>query len=420
EIPPSGSAHFPGSTSSLCHTPQDLRFYGDPSSNQSGQAEPARSKGFLPKPLDAAPAAPGRWPGKAGLLVQLEHCEKCLRRDLHASQGAHLFLALLLLFQQLLLAADVAAVALGQHILPHSLDGLPGDDPAANGRLDRHLEQLPGDVLLQLLAQPAGPGIRLVSVGDEAQGIHRIAVEFHVHLHQLAGPVAGELIIQRGVALGVGLQRIEEVVDDLVQRHLVVELHQIGVQVLHVLELPPPVLAHGHDVAHELVGSDDVHLDIGLLRVLDHRRVRVVVGIVHRDHGTVGLVHVVDDGGQGGHQIQVELPLQPLLDHLHVEHAQKAAPEAEAQGYGALRLKAQRGVVQLELFQRVPQVRILGAVLRVDTAVDHGLHGPVAGQGLGRGAGGICDGVAHTGVLHVLDGGGEVAHLAGPEAVAGL
>ncbi|CAN3974124.1 Tyrosine recombinase XerD, partial [Dysosmobacter welbionis] len=151
-----------------------------------------------------------------------------------------------------------------------------------------------------------------------------------------------------------------------------------------------------------------------------HRRVRVVVGIVHRDHGTVGLVHVVDDGGQGGHQIQVELPLQPLLDHLHVEHAQKAAPEAEAQGYGALRLKAQRGVVQLELFQRVPQVRILGAVLRVDTAVDHGLHGPVAGQGLGRGAGGICDGVAHTGVLHVLDGGGEVAHLAGPEAVAGL
>ncbi|CAN4006225.1 RusA family crossover junction endodeoxyribonuclease, partial [Dysosmobacter welbionis] len=57
---------------------------------------------------------------------------------------------------------------------------------------------------------------------------------------------------------------------------------------------------------------------------------------------------------------------------------------------------------------------------RVDTAVDHGLHGPVAGQGLGRGAGGICDGVAHTGVLHVLDGGGEVAHLAGPEAVAGL
>ncbi len=40
---------------------------------------------------------------------------------------------------------------------------------------------------------------------------------------------------------------------------------------------------------------------------------------------------MVDDAGQGGHKIQIELPLQPLLNDLHVEHAQKAAPEAETQ-----------------------------------------------------------------------------------------
>ena len=51
---------------------------------------------------------------------------------------------------------------------------------------------------------------------------------------------------------------------------------------------------------------------------------------------------------------------------------QKAAAEAEAQGHGGLRLKGQGGVVELQLFQRVPQVGILGAVLGVDAAVDHG------------------------------------------------
>ena len=103
-----------------------------------------------------------------------------------------------------------------------------------------------------------------------------------------------------------------------------------------------------------------------------------------------------------------------------MEHAQKAAPEAEAQGHGALRLKGQGGVIELELFQGVPQVGIFAAVLGVNAAVDHGLGGPVAGQRLGGGVLRVGDGVAHLGVLHVLDGGGEIAHLAGLEGVRGL
>ena len=53
-------------------------------------------------------------------------------------------------------------------------------------------------------------------MGDEAQGVHLVAVEEEIHLHKLAAPVAGELIVQGGVALGVGLQGVKEVVDDLV------------------------------------------------------------------------------------------------------------------------------------------------------------------------------------------------------------
>ena len=110
-----------------------------------------------------------------------------------------------MLLQQLFLPGDVAAVALGQHILPHGLHRLPGDDLAANGRLDRHLEELPGDVLLELFAQPPGPGVGLVPVGDEAQGVHLLPVEEEVHLHQVAGLVLVQLVVQGGVALGPGL-----------------------------------------------------------------------------------------------------------------------------------------------------------------------------------------------------------------------
>ncbi|MPN53293.1 hypothetical protein SDC9_200957 [bioreactor metagenome] len=45
------------------------------------------------------------------------------------------------------------------------------------------------------------------------------------------------------------------------------QFNQIRVQILHVLELSPPILAHGHDVAHIFVGADDGHLHIRLLRV---------------------------------------------------------------------------------------------------------------------------------------------------------
>ena len=257
-------------------------------------------------------------------------------------------------------------------------------------------------------------------MGNEGEGVHLVPVEEQVHLYQLAGLISLQFVVQGGVPLGAGLQSVEEVVDDLPQGHGVVELHQVGVQVLHVLENTPALLAHGHDVAHIVGGRDDGHLGVGLPGLGDLPRVGVVVGVVHPDHRPVSLGHLVDDGGQGGHQVQVKLPLQPLLDDLHVEHAQKSAPEAEAQGNGGLGLEGQGGVVELELLQSVPQVGVFTAVLSVDAAVHHGLGGAVAGQGLRRGPVHLRDGVAHPGVAHRLDGGGEPAYLAGGELRTGV
>ena len=108
------------------------------------------------------------------------------------------------------------------------------------------------------------------------------------------------------------------------------QLHQVGVQILHILELTPAVLTHGHDIAHILVGGDDGDLHIGLLGMLNNSGVGIIVGVIHLYQGAVGLIYMVNNGGESGDQIQVELPLQALLDDLHMEHPQKAAAEAEA------------------------------------------------------------------------------------------
>ena len=56
------------------------------------------------------------------------------------------------------------------------------------------------------------------------------------------------------------------------------------------------------------------------------------------------------------HEIEIELALEPLLHDLHVQQAEEAAAEAEAERGGRLRLVVQRRVVQLELLQRVAQL----------------------------------------------------------------
>ena len=84
------------------------------------------------------------------ILVQLQNGHKGIGGNGDGTEGTHPLLAFLLLFQQLLFPGDIAAVALGQHVLAQGLDGFPGDDLAADGRLNRNFELSPGDILLQL------------------------------------------------------------------------------------------------------------------------------------------------------------------------------------------------------------------------------------------------------------------------------
>jgi len=59
------------------------------------------------------------------LLVNIENGEEGLLRHLHPADLLHALLALLLLLEELALAADVAAVTFCQHVLAHCRDSLP-------------------------------------------------------------------------------------------------------------------------------------------------------------------------------------------------------------------------------------------------------------------------------------------------------
>src|SRR6188768_550196 len=89
----------------------------------------------------------------AALLPDLEHRQERLLRDLHLADALHALLAFFLLLEQLALARDVATVALREHVLPERLHRFAGDDPRADGSLDRYCEHLARDKLPHLRHQ---------------------------------------------------------------------------------------------------------------------------------------------------------------------------------------------------------------------------------------------------------------------------
>src|SRR5499425_3908282 len=100
----------------------------------------------------------------------LEDGQEGLLRHFHLAHLLHALLSFLLTLEELALARDVAAVALGGHVLAHGLDRLARDHPAADGRLDGHLVELPRDHAAELLHERLALLVGLVAVDDDAEG----------------------------------------------------------------------------------------------------------------------------------------------------------------------------------------------------------------------------------------------------------
>ena len=65
-----------------------------------------------------------RTPSQASIVFELEDGDKGLLRDGHRTHLHHALLPLLLLLEELALAGDVAAIALGDDVLAKGVDGL--------------------------------------------------------------------------------------------------------------------------------------------------------------------------------------------------------------------------------------------------------------------------------------------------------
>ncbi len=118
-------------------------------------------------------------------------------------------------------------------------------------------------------------------------------------------------------------------------------------------------------------------------------------------------------------QVDILFDLQPLLDHLHVQQAQKPAAEAEAQRVARFRHVGEAGVIQAELLQLFAQILEIGGVDRIHAAENHLLRLLITGERLGRRVIRFGDRVADVHRAQFFLAGDDVTHLAGPERVAG-
>ena len=248
---------------------------------------------------------------------------------------------------------------------------------------------------------------------DRTEGVDRLAVQEDLHLDQVLGPVADGLVVERPVAPGPALELVEEVHDHLRQRQVVADLHPVLGEVVHLLHLAAALLAELHQGPEELLRRDDHRRRHGLPDLLDGRGVRHLGGVVDRDDLAGHPHHLVGDARHRDQQVEVELPLEALPHDLHVEQAEEAAPEAEAERLGGLGLIDEGRIVEAELIEGVAQVGVLVAVGGVEPGPHHRLGLPVAGQRLRGGAAEVGDRVADLGLPDVLHAGDGVADVAG-------
>ena len=255
---------------------------------------------------------------------------------------------------------------------------------------------------------------------DDGEGIDEIAIQKDIELHGIGLLVAGELVVEGGIALGGGFQLIEEVENDLREWDGIGKVDTCLIEVGHRLEDAATILHKLHDIPYHIGGDEDLYLGDRFFDMLDLGHRRELRRIVHRYHRAVGLVDVINDRRRGGDELQVVLTLEAFLHDVHVKQSQKAAAETEAQCLRGFRHVLERRIIQLQLFKSHFQVVIVLALDRVETAENHRECLAVARQCFAGAALFGRDGIPYLAVGDILDAGCHVADRAAGEDVAGL
>ena len=260
----------------------------------------------------------------------------------------------------------------------------------------------------------------MVRIGQRREGIDRLAVEQDVELDQLRELESRAVVVERGIPFRDAFEFVVEIEDDLRQRHVEIDLHAVLRDEGLVFHHAALVDAQLDDVAQELRLGDDLRLDVGLLDLGDLRHFGQPRGVVHLHHVALRRGDAVRHVGHGRDDIHVEFAVQPLLDDLHVQQPEESAAESESQRQRAFGLERQRGVVELQFFERRAQVLVLVGLHRVDARENHRFHVLEARDGLFGGVGHRGDRVADLHVLRGLDARADIPHVSGLDLLPGL
>ena len=248
---------------------------------------------------------------------------------------------------------------------------------------------------------------------DKRKRVNFLPVNQNIQLHKPGFFISLHVIIKRGISPGPGFQCVKEIIYDFIQGKFIFQQGTPGLHVFHAQITSPPLLAEFHYGPDKLAGHHDFRAYHRLLHMLDQRGIRQVGRICQFHDFPVCLVYFIDYARRRGHQIQIIFPFQPLLNDFQMQQPQKSAAESKSQSHRGLRLILQGRVIELQLLQGVPQIRIARAVCRIESAVNHGLYFLIAGQGAFAGIVVIRHGVTHRRVFHILDGCSDIAHHPG-------
>jgi hypothetical protein len=164
--------------------------------------------------------------------------------------------------------------------------------------------------------------------------VHRLARHQHVQPHHGRNAVAGEVVIERGVAARTRFQAVVEIEHDFVERHLVSEHHAAAADVFELLLRAALLFEQLEDAAQVFFARDHHGVDDGLFDLFDLGGVGELGGVIDLEHFAGRGGDAIAHARRGGDQVDIELALQALLHDFQVQQAEESAAEAEAEGHG--------------------------------------------------------------------------------------
>ncbi len=142
-------------------------------------------------------------------------------------------------------------------------------------------------------------------------------------------------------------------------------------------------------------------------------------GVVHLHDRPIVFQYLIHYSGRCCNQVEIVLTLQPLLDNLHMQHAEKSAAKAESQRVRGLRFIKQGSIVQCELGQRIPEIFVVIRGDSKNTRVNLRLDALESRQRRHVGLACMYERIANRCAVNILDTRHDIAHLTGLQQILG-